>query len=64
MYKELKIQGTYCHNYPNWEKTLLMESMGLVDVKPLISEIVPLEDWESAFEKLLTQKALKILFKL
>jgi L-iditol 2-dehydrogenase len=64
LYKELKIQGTFCHNYPVWEKALQMESMGLVDVKPLISDIVPLEDWESAFGRLLNQEALKILFKL
>jgi L-iditol 2-dehydrogenase len=64
LFKEINIQGTYCHNYPSWEKALLMESMGLVDVKPLISEIVTLEEWECAFDKLLKQEALKILFKL
>lgn len=64
LFKEIKIQGTYCHNYPTWEKALMMEAMGLIDVKPLITDIVPLEDWKSAFERLLSQEALKILFKL
>jgi L-iditol 2-dehydrogenase len=64
LYKELQIQGTFCHNYPTWEKALMMESMGLIDVKPMISDIVPLEDWKSAFERLLNQEALKILFRL
>lgn len=63
LFKEINIQGTYCHNYPTWEKALLMESMGLIDVKPLISEIVSLEEWKSAFDKLFKQEALKILFK-
>lgn len=64
LFKEIRIQGTYCHNYPTWERALLMESMGLIDVKPLISDIVPLEAWESAFERLFNQEALKVLLKL
>lgn len=64
LYKELKVQGTFCHNYLTWEKALMMESMGLIDVKPMISDIVPLKEWESAFESLLKQEALKVLFKL
>lgn len=64
MYKELRVQGTFCHNYPTWEKALLMESMGLIDVKPMISDIVSLEDWKSAFDGLLNQETLKVLFKL
>lgn len=64
LYKELQVQGTFCHNYSTWEKALMMESMGLIDVKPMISDIVPLEDWKSAFERLLNQEALKILFRL
>lgn len=63
LFKEISIQGTYCHNYPTWEKALRMESMGLIDVKPLISQIVALKEWEGAFDKLLRQEALKILFK-
>lgn len=63
MFKEINIQSTFCHNYPTWEKALKMESMGLIDVKPIISEVVPIEDWKEAFDKLMRQEALKILFR-
>ena len=63
MFKEVSIQSTFCHNYPAWEKALKMEAMGLIDVKPVITEIVPIEDWKKAFDKLTRQEALKILFR-
>lgn len=63
MFKEVSIQSTFCHNYPTWEKALKMEAMGLIDVKPLISDVVPVEDWKEAFDKLMRQEALKILFR-
>ncbi len=61
LYKELNIQGTYCHNYASWEKTIDYLSRGLIDVKPLISKVIALEDWKEAIEELDQQKALKIL---
>lgn len=62
--KELKIQGTYCHNYPDWEKALQYLSSGLIDIKPIMSEKIGLEDWEKAFKKLLNQEAIKIIIQM
>ena len=63
LFKELKIQGTFCHNYPTWERALTLESQGLLDVKPLLSDDRTIDQWEQAFEDLSNQKAMKILFK-
>lgn len=63
LYKEISIQGTFCHHYPTWEKALKMEKMGLVDVKPIISEEISLDQWEDAFNRLLKQEAIKIVIK-
>jgi L-iditol 2-dehydrogenase len=63
LFKELKIQGTFCHNYPTWERALTLESEGLIDVKPLLSDDRTIDQWEEAFEDLSNQKAMKILFK-
>ncbi len=64
LYKELTIYGTYCHNYPSWEKSIDFMAKGLIDVKPIISGTIKLEDWEKAFKDLEEQKALKLLFEL
>ncbi len=63
LFKELKIQGTFCHNYPTWERALTLESEGLIDVKPLLSDDRTIDQWEESFEDLSNQKAMKILFK-
>ena len=63
IFKEISFQGTFCHNYPTWERALQMEALGIIDLKPLISEVVPLEDWKKAFDDLINQEAMKILFK-
>ena len=61
LYKELKMFGTYCHRYEDWEIALDLMARGLVNVEPLISRTVPLEDWEQALEDLEAQKAIKVL---
>ena len=63
LYKEISIQGTYCHNYPTWERALAMEKMGLIDLKPIISEEIALDQWENAIERLMKQEAIKILVR-
>ncbi|MGI6331350.1 MAG: zinc-dependent alcohol dehydrogenase [Zhaonellaceae bacterium] len=64
IFKELTIKGTFCHHYPTWEKALKFEEMGILDVKPIISETLPIEKWEEAMEKLINKEGLKILLKM
>lgn len=61
VYKELKIQATFCHTYPDWKRGLAMQSAGLLDVSSLITAIEPLENWEQCFEDLLEKKGMKTL---
>ena len=44
-----------------WEMALGLMASGKLNVKPLISEILPLEQWEKAFEDLRTGAAIKVL---
>ncbi len=61
VYKELRIQGTFCHVFEDWEQALRLQEAGLLDVTPLVTDIVPPEAWEEAFEDLLNKKSLKTL---
>ena len=50
--KAVKLQGSFSHNYPIWERILSMMSSGQLDVKPLISKTAPLQNWQECFEKM------------
>ncbi len=50
--KAVKLQGSFSHNYPIWERILSMMASGQLDVKPLISKTAGLEDWRDCFEKM------------
>ena len=64
VYKELKIQGTFCHTWPDWDQSIRIQEAGLLDISPVITDVVPLEDWKEAFERLLDKKGMKTLFAL
>jgi L-iditol 2-dehydrogenase len=50
--KAVKVQGSFSHNWPIWERILSMMSSGQLNVKPLISKTTGLEDWHDCFEKM------------
>jgi L-iditol 2-dehydrogenase len=50
--KAVKVQGSFSHNWPIWERILAMMASGQLDVKPLISRAAGLEDWHECFEKM------------
>lgn len=62
--KELKYVGSYAKITPDWHKTLQLMADGKLNCKPLISDRVPLEYYQEAFERTADAKAFKILFDL
>ncbi len=48
--KAVTIQGSFSHNWPIWEKILSMMASGQLDLDPILSAIVPLDEWQEAFE--------------
>jgi len=61
MRKGIDLQFNMSSSYMGWEMALGLMASGKLDVKPLISEILPLEQWEKAFEDLRTGAAIKVL---
>lgn len=64
IFKELTVQGSFCHHWPTWERALRFDSLGILSVKPLITEIVPLDQWQESFERLYHKEAIKILLQI
>ncbi len=50
--KNVRLQGSFSHNWPIWERVIALLADGQLDVKPIIGGVWPLEQWHTAFEKM------------
>ncbi|MAE67956.1 MAG: Zn-dependent alcohol dehydrogenase [Phycisphaeraceae bacterium] len=48
--KNVRLQGSFSHNWPIWERVLALLSSGSLDLDPIIGGTWPLEQWHDAFE--------------
>lgn len=48
--KNVRIQGSFSHNWPVWERVIRMMVSGQIDLDLVISRVAPLEDWKDCFE--------------
>ncbi|MFO0915543.1 MAG: zinc-binding dehydrogenase [Pirellulales bacterium] len=48
--KNVRLQGSFSHYWPIWERVIQLMSRGLLDVRPVIGGVWPLEGWHEAFE--------------
>lgn len=59
--KQLHLQGSICHAWSTWDTTLRLLGDGLFDLRPLISNRLPLSRWEEGFQGLIQKKETKVL---
>jgi L-iditol 2-dehydrogenase len=60
-YRELRVTGSLGSRFASWERALALMASGAVKTRPLISDVMPLRSWESAFEKFEKKQGLKLL---
>ncbi len=61
--KNVRLQGSFSHNWPIWEKVLFLLASGKLDVKPIIGGVWELDDWHEAFEKMHTGQVVKSVLR-
>ncbi len=61
MRKAIDLQFNMSSSYNGWEIALGLLASGKLKLNPLISEVLPIEEWEKAFEDLRTGAAIKVL---
>ena len=61
--KNIRLQGSFSHNWPIWEKVIELLSKGTLDVKPIIGGVWPISDWEKAFKEMHSGKIIKSVLK-
>ena len=50
--KNVRLQGSFSHNWPMWEKVLRMMETKQLDLKPVLGGEFPIDQWKTAFEKM------------
>jgi len=61
--KNIRLQGSFSHNWPIWERVIALQASGQLDVKPIIGGVWPIDQWHEAFEKMHTGQVVKSVLK-
>lgn len=61
--KNVRLQGSFSHNWPIWERVIALLAVGQLDVRPIIGGIWPLSEWHEAFEKMHSGAVVKSILK-
>jgi len=61
--KNITLQGSFSHNWPVWERVIALLANGQLDVKPIIGGVWPIDQWQTAFEKMHSGDVIKSVLK-
>jgi L-iditol 2-dehydrogenase len=61
--KNIRLQGSFSHNWPIWEKVITLLANNSLDVTPIIGGVWPLSSWKEAFEKMHAGEVVKSVLR-
>jgi alcohol dehydrogenase/L-iditol 2-dehydrogenase len=61
--KAARIQGSFSHNFPIWEKVIGLLAEGRLDPTPLVGRVEPLANWRTCFDEMASGKIVKAVLK-
>lgn len=61
--KNVRLQGSFSHNWPIWERVLALLASGALDIEPIVGGSWPLQDWHEAFETMHSGQIAKAVLK-
>jgi alcohol dehydrogenase/L-iditol 2-dehydrogenase len=50
--KNVRLQGSFSHNWPIWERVIALLSSGQLNVHHIVGGVWPITEWHEAFEKM------------
>lgn len=59
--KSVTLKGHFSHTWDVWEKCLTLMTKGMVDLKPLITHELPIDQWQKGFELVESKEAVKVV---
>ena len=63
VYKDLRVIGSFASSATSWDRALALLANGSLQLRPLISAVLPLEEWEQAFAMVRRREGLKVLLR-
>jgi L-iditol 2-dehydrogenase len=63
LYKEIKFTGSFASSLDAWDRAMVLFKGGKIQAEPIVSDILPLTQWEKGFEKINNREGLKILLE-
>lgn len=61
--KNVRLQGSFSHNWSVWEKVIRLMSSGQLDIERLIGGVWAIEDWKEAFTKMKNGEVIKSIIR-
>jgi alcohol dehydrogenase/L-iditol 2-dehydrogenase len=61
--KNVTLQGSFSHNWSTWERVIRLIATGRLDVAKITGGAWPLEQWQTAFEKMHSGEIVKAILK-
>lgn len=61
--KAVTLQGTYGHARQAWENVIRLLDAGILNLKPLVSHVLPIERWREGYELVESRQAVKVILK-
>jgi len=62
-YKELRVSGSFSQIWTAWDISLKLLERGIVQTRPLVTDIFPISQWEQAFSKFESKQGVKVVLK-
>lgn len=60
-YKQLTIRGSVCYTARTWDRMMRIYEQGHIRLNDLISTMLPISEWQRAFDLCTNRKAIKVL---
>jgi L-iditol 2-dehydrogenase len=61
--KDLTFKASFASSLEAWDRAMILLGQGKVQTEPVVSDILPLSDWEKGFDKINRREGLKILLQ-
>jgi L-iditol 2-dehydrogenase len=61
--KAVRIQGSFSHNFPIWERVIGLFAAGKLNPAPLVGRVEPLANWRTCFDEMASGKIVKAVLK-
>jgi alcohol dehydrogenase/L-iditol 2-dehydrogenase len=59
--KSATLQGTYGHHWGIWDQVLRMMQRGKINFEALISDVLPITEWERSYAMVESRKGVKVI---